>query len=453
MSARFVVFFIVWGCLAGGAAQAANPRPNIVFILADDYGLDGVGCYGSDRFKNKTPHLDALAAGGLKFERCYSTPLCGPTRALLMTGRYGFRTGGATNQSAGQASYKNEPAMAKALQQAGYATGMAGKWRQMSDSPGEWGFDEYITDPTASGWFWEKSYTKNGQQVKQESEFYYPDVQQAFALDFFQRHKEKPFFFYYSMHLVHGPILRTPDTKPGTDAEQPKKGPGKGPLYDDNVAYMDKQVGGIVAELDRLGLRERTLIVFSADNGTAGMSSTLGGRQINGAKGSMWEGGSRVALIANWKGTTHAGSVKTDLVDFSDLFPTFVDVAGGTMPTGVKFDGRSFAPQVRGEKGDPRSWIFVQLGAKWYAREDGWKLNEAGELLDMKDAPFVEQPVSVDGQSEAAAAARKRLQSVLAELNPAAGKGVAPGAAPNKAAKKARKAKQAARKKAIPPAK
>jgi arylsulfatase A len=407
---------------AGNALAAAPARPNIVFILADDIGIDGVGCYGSDRFKDKTPNLDALAKGGTRFERCYSTPLCGPTRCLINTGRYGFRTGGTTNQTARQPSYQNEPSLARILKQAGYVTGMAGKWRQMSDSPGDWGFDEFVTDPTASGYFWVKSYTKNGQQVQKDEEFYYPDVQQAFAIDFMQRHRGEPFYFYYSMHLVHGPIVRTPDTKPGAAAEPARPRAGKGPLYDDNVAYMDKQVGGIVAELDRLGLREKTLILFSADNGTAGASFTIGGRQVNGAKGSMWEGGSRVALIANFKGVTPEGRVLKDLVDFSDILPTFAELAGATLPAGVTFDGRSFAPQVRGEKGNPREWIFVQLGAKWYAREDGWKLNEAGELFDMKDSPFVEQPVAADAQSESAAAARKRLQAVLTQLNPAAGK-------------------------------
>jgi len=155
------------------AARAADARrPNIVFILGDDYGIDGVGCYGSDRAKTLTPNIDALARLGTRFERCYSTPVCGPSRCLLMTGRYGFRTGGLTNQSASNPSYNDEPSLAKIMKQAGYATGMAGKWRQMADSPGDWGFSEYVTDPTASGWYWRKSYTKNGQEVTSDKELY-----------------------------------------------------------------------------------------------------------------------------------------------------------------------------------------------------------------------------------------------------------------------------------------
>ena len=109
-------------------------------------------------------------------------------------------------------------------------------------------------------------------------------------------------------------------------------------------------------------------------------------------------------------------------MDFSDFFPTFVEIAGAKMPGGVKFDGRSFAPQLRGEKGNPREWIYVQFGAKWYARNDGWKLTESGELFDMSDAPFVEKLVTGDAENSVAKAGRKQLQAVLDELNAAAGK-------------------------------
>jgi arylsulfatase A len=203
-------------------------------------------------------------------------------------------------------------------------------------------------------------------------------------------------------------------------------------------------VGQLVAELDKLGLREKTLIVFTADNGTARFGadrSLLNGRQINGQKGSMLEGGSRVPLIVNWKGTAPAGRVSNDLVDFSDFFPTFSEVAAAKMPQGVTFDGRSFVPQLRGEKGTPREWIYVQLGARWYVREQGFKLTESGELFNMSDAPFVEQPVAADTKDQSALAARARLQAVLDKLSPATGKTAPPGEKKAKAGKaKAKKA-------------
>jgi arylsulfatase A len=126
-----------------------------------------------------------------------------------------------------------------------------------------------------------------------------------------------------------------------------------------------------------------------------------------------------VPLIASWKGTLPAGGVRSDLIDFSDLLPTFADLAGAKLPQGVKFDGQSFAPQLRGQPGKPREWIFMQLGKGWYVRDDGWKLNEKGELFSMKDAPFVEALVPGDSTDPKAVAARKRLQAVLDELGPA----------------------------------
>jgi len=420
---------------------AASAKPNIIFILADDLGLDGVSCYGADN--RKTPNIDKLAASGMRFETCYAAPLCGPSRCALMTGRYAFRTGGITNQSwranAPGALSQDEQPMAKLLKQAGYATGEAGKWRQVGETPKDWGFDEYCTDPTAGGWYWKTSYEKNGQQVTTPKEEYNPDIIQAFSLDFIRRHKEGPFFLYYPMHLVHGPILRTPDSK--ADAT---KGAD---FYDDNIAYMDKQVGEIVAELEKLGLREKTLVLFSGDNGTAlTYPSTVGGRMINGKKASMLEGGSRVPLIASWPGVTPAGKVSKDIVNFTDMLATFTELGGAKLPEGFKYDSRSIAPQLRGEKGTPREWAYVQLGAKWFVREQGWKMNETGGLFDMSDAPFTEKPVAASADTDASKAARARLTAVLAELNPAGGKTDGAGGKGGKNGVKAERKKKKAKK-------
>jgi arylsulfatase A-like enzyme len=398
--------------------MAAGPsKPNIIFVLADDLGLDGVSCYGADA--HHTPQIDALAASGLRFQTCYASPLCGPSRCLLNTGRYAFRTGGLTNQSwrggGPGAKSADEYPLARLLKDAGYATGQAGKWRQIGELPGDWGFDEFLTDNTAGGWYWETKYNKNGKDLNLPQGTYGPDVIQDFTFDFIRRHKDKPFFFYYAMHLVHKPTLRTPDTVQGT------KNIDK--LYDDNIRYMDKQLGLLVAELERLGLRRNTLIVFSGDNGTAaGYPSPVHGRMIHGWKGSMLEGGSRVPLIASWPGVTPAGKVLEDIVSFADPHATFAELAGAKPPEGFKTDGQSFAPQLRGEKGTHRAWAYVQLGSHWYVREPGFKLNEAGELFDMSDAPFVEKLVSPDADTDQSKAARQRLSAALAELNPAGGK-------------------------------
>lgn len=221
--------------------------------------------------------------------------------------------------------------------------------------------------------------------------------------------------------------------------QTPDSAAGSKDLYSDMIAYLDKSVGKVLSEVERLGLRENTAIFFSGDNGTARRSGTIGGRQINGAKGSMWEGGSRVPLIVSWKGKTSEGRVLEDMVDFSDFYPTFAELAGVTPPRGVTVDGRSFARQLRGQNGNPREWIYVQLGGNWYVKERGWKLNQSGELYDMNEAPFEETLIPADTAEPTATTARKRLQAVLDQLNPAGGRteAIRPQAA--KAAKKARK--------------
>lgn len=419
MKAAFSVALLLVVCPCGPVLAAAPTRPNIVFVLADDLGIDGVSCYGADA--HRTPHIDALAASGLRFETCYASPLCGPTRCLLMTGRYAFRTGGLTNQSwrAGGPGAKSadEYPVARLMKQAGYATGQAGKWRQVGESPRDWGFDEYLTDNTAGGWYWETRYNKNGRELNLPEGTYGPDLIQEFTCDFLRRHKDKPFFFYYAMHLVHKPTLRTPDTAQGT------KNVNK--LYDDNIRYMDKQLGALMAELEKLGLRQNTLVIFSGDNGTAaGYPSPVRGRMINGWKGSMLEGGARVPFIASWPAVTPKGKVLNDIVSFADPYATFAELAGAKPPDGLnnRTDGQSFAPQLRGQPGKPRAWAYVQLGARWYVRDPGFKLDQAGNLFDMSDAPFVEKPVAPDADTPESKAARRRLAAALAELNPAAGK-------------------------------
>jgi len=231
-----------------------------------------------------------------------------------------------------------------------------------------------------------------------------------FTLDFLRRHRDQPFYFYFPTHLVHGEIHRTPDSKPDTKR-----------FYPDDIAYADKQVGQLVAELDKLGLRENTLIVFSGDNGSV-HPDKINGRMIDGHKHTLLEGGSRVPLIANWKGTTPSGKVVNDLVDFSDFFATFAELGQAKLPEGVTFDSHSFAPQLRGDRGNPREWVFLQLGADWYARDPGFKLMRNGELFDMSDAPFTQKAIPAESSSIEAKAARVRLQAVLDKLSPATGK-------------------------------
>ena len=244
---------------------------------------------------------------------------------------------------------------------------------------------------------------------------YLPDIMHRMAVDFITENRSRPFYLYYSLSHVHTDILPTPDSVPGSKDQT---------LYDDNVRYMDKLVGQLLTELERLKLREKTVIVFMGDNGTTNGRAdraTIGGRRLAGAKGSMLEGGGLEPTIVSWPGVIPAGSVSRDMVDSSDFFPTFAELAGAKLPEKTIIDGHSLAPQWRGQKSQPRSWAFNQLARSWYVRETGWKLNQSGELYDMSDAPFSEKLVPADTKDLAAIAARTRLQAALTQLNPAGG--------------------------------
>ena len=410
--------------------STASDKPNIIFILSDDVGITDIHCSGGDHFK--TPHIDALAQTGTRFEYCYSTPLCGPSRCQCLTGRYPFRTGLINNGSDNAINPAREIMMPKVLKQAGYVTASAGKWGQMALGPGEWGFDEYL-GVKGSGKYWReqaKTYYHNGKEHELPEGKYLPDIMHNFVIDFINRNKDRPFYLYYPMVHIHGPIVRTPDSAPGSKD-----------LYTDNITYMDKLVGLLVKELERLNLREKTLLIFTGDNGVAKFGvdrATIGGRHIYGQKGTMFEGGSRVPFVVNWPGTTPAGMVNHDLTDFSDFFPTLAECAGAKLPEGKILDGQSFASQIKGGKGQPREWVYVELNGNSYVRNARYKLTNHGELFDLKDAPFTEEPVPANTTDTGAIAARKRLQEILAQLP------TAPGGGSKKKKNKQRRKNQAA---------
>lgn len=422
--------------ILGSQAPAAEARkPNIILILADDYGTPGVGCYGG---AYQTPNLDALAAGGLRFTHGYSMPLCAPTRGVIVSGRYPFRNGVRDNGAGGNYKPSDSPSIAAMLKSAGYATAVAGKWRQLSyfstpEDARAWGFDDFMIwggGATLKGErYWNPAYNHNGKPVD-AGDKYGPDLLHEFVVDFIERHREKPFFVYYPTPLVHSPILHTPDRK---DANE--KGSNR---YSDNVEYLDKLVGKLVGELDRLQLRENTLVCFVGDNGSV-PASKIDGKSVDGGKGSMLEGGSNVPWIMNWKGTTPS-KVVDDPADVSDFYVTFAELAGAKLPEGVKFDGVSLAPQLRGEKGTPREWAFIQLSGKWFVRSRDWKLDQSGTLYSMKNAPFEQIAVARDAKDPAADAARTQLQAALDELNPTAAKEKPAGTSAKKPRGKAKKA-------------
>jgi arylsulfatase A len=408
----FLLFFVFLGHALPGQK---TKKPNIIFILADDLGIGNISCYGSDQFK--TPNIDKLASTGMRFTHGYTAPLCGPSRALILTGRQPFRTGTTNQDRVGKLEPSKEICLPSVLKTAGYTSLMVGKWSQFPLQPSDFGFDQYMRFQ-ASGKYWNtqqanKSYTKNGEIVPLLDGEYLPDLMHNQVLDFISKNKNKPFFAYYSMSHIHGEILPTPDSKP--DSKD---------LYTDNINYMDKLVGKLVKALDSLKMRQNTIIVFMGDNGTAAEGAsraTVQGKKLSGKKGDMLECGSLVPWIVNWKGGGQSGKVINDLVDATDWMPTFAALAGAKLPENVILDGKSFAPQLKGEKGTPREWIFMELGNQWYVREEKWKLNRANELFDMRNAPFEEILIPADSKDEISMSARQRLSAVLKSINPEGG--------------------------------
>ncbi len=398
--------------LAAGPARADAPRtPNVVLLLADDFGYECVRANGGTSYR--TPHLDALAAGGVRFTHAYATPLCTPSRVQLMTGRYNFRN----YVRFGQFPF-GERTFAQILKEAGYATFIAGKWQLGGglEGPGRAGFDGYclwqVFEQNKGSRYAAPKLHADGRLLPGLEARYGEDVFREHVEAFVTRNRERPFFVYWPMALTHAPFEPTPDSRPGAPASGPANFP-------DMVAYLDKTVGALVAFLERHGLRDNTLIVFAGDNGTGKpITSTFDGRPIRGDKGNTTAAGTHVPLIASWPARGAKGRVCDDLIDFTDVLPTLAAAGGAALPAGVTLDGRSFLPQVRGEAGSPRPWVFGHYeprhagfeGVKVrYAHDRRHKLYHDGRFYDFAADPLERTPLAADAAPEA----RRALRAVL----------------------------------------
>ncbi len=415
-----------WLVVGNAPASAADTRPNIILIMADDMGYECVGANGGTSYQ--TPHLDKLAAGGLRFTHCYSQPICTPSRVQIMTGIYNQR-----NYIRFGLLDPKATTFAHLLKKAGYKTCIVGKWQLSGglEAPNNFGFDEYC--------LWQLTRRPNrypnpgleinGKEVDFKEGQYGPDIVSDYLCDFIERHKDGPFLAYYPMMLPHWPFEPTPDS-PDWDPtfrrdDKQEKGLGmrKHKHFADMVKYTDKVVGKIVNKLDELGIRENTIVLFTGDNGTfTGITSKMGDLKVQGGKGKTTDAGTRVPFVVNWKGTAPVGKVSNDLVDFSDFLPTLAEAAGVDVPAKLKIDGRSFLPQLKGERGNPREWTFC-----WYARNGGptgkefardhrYKLYRNGAFYDIEQDVLEKSPLSLDQVSESIQARHAKLQAVLEEM-------------------------------------
>lgn len=423
---------VLTAACAGLSRESAAAPPNVILILVDDLGIDCLSAYGGTSYA--TPNIDALAAGGMRFEYAYCTPVCTPTRVELLTGLYPFRTGwdvGEWQKPAGERMLDPElPSIARVMKAAGYATAVAGKWQlarfhEAPDHPARLGFDEHClwtyhladqgpVDPR----YWKPSIWRDGalDEGAARDDVYGPDVFLDFLVDFLERHRDEPFFAFYPMVLVHRPYLATPATVTDVESpvdESPEKRVEELGRFAENVEYMDAIVGRLMSALDRLGLRDDTLVLLSGDNGTdARITSRMGTLEVQGGKTKMNELGAAVPLIASWPGTVPAGTVCTDLVDFTDFMPTVAELAGVASPDG---DGRSIVAQMLGERGDPRPWVYVQLEGHWYVRDRSWRLHDDGRLFDLHDR-LREERITSARDTPSSRDARRRLTIAAREL-------------------------------------
>jgi arylsulfatase A-like enzyme len=362
-----LVAFFPYDLKAEGSPAPA--KPNILFIIVDDLGKDWVSCYGADDIQ--TPHIDALAKGGMKFQNAYSMGSCSQSRATLLTGKYPFRTGwvghwDVPRWGVGYFDWKKKEntTFARLMKDLGYATCAAGKW-QINDfrleplALNKHGFDDWAmwtgfeTGNPPSDKRYKDPYINTPEEGSQTyAGKFGPDIYTDRLIQFMRAHKDEPMCLYYPMPLLHAPFVATPDEPNVTSRLDRHKA---------MVRYVDKMVGQLVAELDKLGIRERTIIFIASDNGTdAKITGSLNGKESKGAKGQHTEPGICGPFIVNGPGIVPAG-VETDaLTDLSDILPTFVELGGGKVPDDLVVDGKSLAPLILGKETDSkRDWILA----------------------------------------------------------------------------------------------
>ncbi|AGA24979.1 sulfatase [Singulisphaera acidiphila] len=382
----------------GIASDAPAGRPNVVLLVADDLGYGDLGFQGARDIP--TPHLDALAQGGVRCTSGYvSGPYCSPTRAGLLTGRYQQRFGHEFNPGGGggAAAAKNvglpvtETTLADRLKAAGYATGLVGKWHLGSEAkfhPQKRGFDEFFGFLGGQHtYFASKSgdVYRGTEVVKEEA--YLTDAFSREALSFIDRHKDHPFFLQLSFNAVHTPMDATEDRVARfSSIEDPKRR-----TYAAMLSALDEAAGNVIERLRAAGLEEKTLIIFFSDNGGPTMAGTTTNGSKNdplrGSKRTTLEGGVRVPFVLSWKGTLPAGKVYDQPIIQLDILPTALAAAGVDAEPEWKLDGVNLLPHLNGKSDQPpHDTLYWRLGDQAAIRRGDWKLVRYDQTVDLAGA-------------------------------------------------------------------
>jgi len=423
--------------LGANVAQAApaNDQPNIILIMADDMGYEALSSNGSESCKS--PNLDKLAAKGVRFTNGFSNPICTPSRVKLMTGQYNVR-----NYVKFGWLDREQTTFAHQLKAAGYATAIAGKWQlgRDKDSPQHFGFEQScLWQHTRSGRSKDGGKTIDRRFVNPQLEFngvekdftsgeYAPQICTDFICDFIDQNKKKPFLVYYPMILTHCPFDPTPDSTdwdPKRLGSTTYKGDRNDPQrhFRDMVAYADKAVGQIVAQLEKSGVRDNTLIIFTGDNGTdTPIVTPWNGTKVVGGKGTMSDTGTRVPLIVNWPaGIQKPGRVVDDLVEFTDMFPTICEVTGAKLPKNHPADGASIVPVLRNQAdARKKDWIYIWYRKQVMVRNKQYSFlaNQDGSkaALTRYDSPFNGRKLKDSALTNTERILKKQFEATIARL-------------------------------------
>jgi arylsulfatase A len=380
------------GSLCAQTGKAGHSRPNVIVIYSDDQGAADLNIYGSKDLQ--TPNLDRLAKSGVRFTQFYSaSPICSPSRASLLTGRYPQRAG-LPNMASSKEGVGGMPAsqytMGELFKDAGYKTAHLGKWHigyTPETMPNNQGFDYSFgfmggcIDNYSHFFYWEGANRhdlwRNGKEVWEPGKFF-PDLMVSEASEFMEKNKNQPFFLYFAINIPHYPLQ--PEKK---WLDYYKDLPSPRDKYAAFVSTMDEKVGLLLKKLKDLGLDDNTIVIFQPDQGFSEEERTFGGggsaKPFRGSKYSLFEGGVRVPAIISWPMHIPKNEIRTQLATNIDWYPTLAEYCGIQLPK-LRLDGASLVPVINSSQAmSPHSSFFWQSGGpkedpQWAVRDGDWKL-------------------------------------------------------------------------------